>query len=206
MKEDRPSGQNPEWDINKGQNIQIAKRLFGLLLDLPAPSLPFIQKLECISMSREFNSTDNKKHIFIEADRDLVGNYGPYSIMPPAFRLPLFGLTLRTSDMYDFTNQSIKFGELPTHAIASDGSYCVFLNNYAFNLFGQGVRVEFVIRHSLPLESYFGEGGALEARERLKQLDFIPEENDSRVMPLNPEDYTKISQMLEDIDIGLLYR
>lgn len=201
--EGQPSGLNPEWEINKDQNIQIAKRLFGLLLDLPTPSFPFMQKLECISMSRQLNSADNKRKIFIEADRELVDNYGPYSIIPQSFRPPLFGLTLRTNDMYDFTNQSTKYGELPTHVIASDRSYCVILNNYAFNLSGQGVKIEFIVPHSLPLESYFGKVGALEARERLRQLDFVPKESDSRVVPLTPDDYQKINNMFEQIDAGL---
>jgi len=199
--EGQPAGQNPEWEINKDQNIQIAKRLFGLLLDVPVSS--FMQKLECISMSEQFYNVDNKRSIFIEADKELVGNYGPYSIVPESFKLPLFGLTLRTSDMYDSINQSTKFGELPTHVIASDGTYCVILNDYAFNLSGQGVKIEFIVPQSLPLESYFGKAGSLEARERLKQLDFIPKENDSRVVSLNLGDYVVVDQMLWDIDAGL---
>lgn len=193
---------NPEWERNKQENIKTARKLFGLLLDGPAPTLPFAEKLECISMSREFSSADGKR-IFIEGSKETEGSYGPYGIIPASFRLPLFGITLRTDDKLNSLNQSSKFGELPTHVIASNGQYCVILNNYAFNLSGQGVRVELIIPHSLPLESYFWKEGVLEARERLRQLDFVPKESDSRVEPLSHGDYTKVFQMLGDIDAGL---
>jgi len=42
-----------------------------------------------------------------------------------------------------------------------------------------------------------------EIGSRLKRVDFIPKGEDSRIVPLTAEDYTKINNLLKNIDIGM---
>lgn len=74
--EGQPSGQNPEWEVDKEQNIAIAKRIGSLLLSYPAT----ISDLMPIGHTRNAGHVDNSyRRIFLgvgyneKASRDEKG-------------------------------------------------------------------------------------------------------------------------------------
>ena len=93
-------------------------------------------------------------------------------------------------------------------AIALSESICEFLtyyfleNYYCFNLFGQGVKLETVTQMGT-LEDAFTEDDLETARQKLPKVDFIPEDEHSRVVSITADDYRKINDIFVQIDTGI---
>ncbi len=113
-----------------------------------------------------------------------------------------------TENIYDDSSEfdaSTIYGILPNQIIGSDGLLYRVDNTYCFNRYGQGLKIEEIsggVDFEM-LKLYCGEGYCRLSEQKLKRVDFVLSEEHSRVMPLAPEDYTKINRMFEQIDAGL---
>jgi len=129
---------------------------------------------------------------------------GFIDLLPQGFNFPAYIISGSTFNEYDdsseFDSSTIE-GELPNQIIGVDGFLYQVRNIYCLNLSGQGLKIEEIIRLE-KLEEYNEENRRL-AEQKLITVDFVPSEEHSRIMPLTPDDYVKVSKMFEDIDAGL---
>ena len=251
--EGQPTGQNPEWEINREQNIAIAKRIDALLVKGPGAvdtdqivirniienfeeeqNVSSIEYLEKQGFTKEdlpddikyesaieeltngyttrLNHVDDKYNcIFLgvgyheaavgnEAHDIDLGGFGewlPKGVNFPAYLIARGTPPIRENYSSEFYSSSI-YGELPFHIVGADGLLYVVRNIYWFNIYGQGIKIEEVIRAEWWLEDERQEG-----EQKLTRVNFVPREEHSRVMPLGQQDYAKVNRMFEQIEAGL---
>lgn len=201
-KEGHPSGRNPEWEIDRAQNVMIA-RMINVFLQNSA------KNEKGLSEGRiTLNNSDNKyRQIFLGVAYDKVagsGEDGLTDILPVGFNFPVYFIKGRTVSIYDDSSQfnaTTLYGVLPNEVIGVDGLIYLIDNINCLNLSGQGLRIE---KMSLggSLEDYNEGRHHRLAKKRLTRVDFVPREEHSRIMPLTLEDYQNVSKMFKQIDSG----
>jgi len=260
--ERQPSGRNPEWELNKEQNITIAKRIEKLLGEKPLVSVEFeewlrdkrasmeeMQNVEEVEIIDEYLQTgevrrDRQDILHLNEMRDLIfideltvgfttvlehidskhrriflgvghseeASRGTWAMMrgfidllPEGYKYPVYIIREVMHNEYDnspeFDITTID-GKFPNKILGDDGLLYYLHNTFCFNLLGQGLKIEEIVRGGTLDQEYDGECLEL-AKQKLKRVDFVPREEDSRVMPLDGEDYRKIDKMFEQINAGL---
>lgn len=213
-----------EKGISDEEAVRIVKSYQEMFPELPLDSIESVGDAGLIIAQREMTIGYTKfvKHInnpnrtivvgvaySDEASRDEQSKgevAEPIELLPDGFNYPVYIFKAYTNNIYDEStefNVSTIYGELPNRIIGADGLVHDVYNVYCFNFLGQGLKIEEISRGA-PLEAFlYNEEQMQLAEQKLKGVGFVPSEEHSRVMPLTPEDYTKINKMFEQIDAGL---
>lgn len=117
--------------------------------------------------------------------------------IPETFNLPVYVIIERERIPFYASTLNVK---LSNYKIGADG-LLYNVNSYdCFNFSGQGIKVETMTRMGM-LGDEFDDPKL--AEQILTRVNFVPQEEHSRVMPLTQEDYGKINKILEQINAGL---
>lgn len=240
--EGQPFGQNPEWEINREQNIAIAKKVDALLLNAPDsiskimemkekkglsdeefiervkifselyPEFESIESIEDIAFlisiihltqgyfTSLHNVNDRHKRIFlgvVYSDEYEDKAYVDIDNIPETFNFPAYIIIQRERIPVFASTLNV---ELSNYKIGADGLLYNVKSYDCFNFSGQGTKVETMTRMGM-LEDEFDDPKA--AEQILTKVNFVPQEEHSRAVPLTPDDYAKINNMFNQIDAGL---
>lgn len=102
---------------------------------------------------------------------------------------------------------SSPYGKIQSHVLGKNGVVYAVRNFYVFNAWGQGAKLE-EIRGISRLEELEKLRESQEVnipnfRNQIMRVNFVPSEEDSRVVQLTQEDYLRVNKILKDIDVGL---
>ena len=131
-----------------------------------------------------------------EAKRDV-----PFEFCPEWFEFPAVVLWPWSTRPVEI---STPYGVLPAIVIGADGGVYNFSHFYFFNRYSQGVKFEEVFR-------YMQEDGASTQKvlqdlgldlNKIFRITVFPKKSDSRHLPLNENDYTKVENILSQIKDG----
>lgn len=207
MKEDQPSGSNPEWENNREQNIAIAKRIEALLLQhFPPSSAEAILGID----ENILYHTDQEKVIVLTVIQDrerMREEKTTMDILPSSFTFPVYAIEANTVfgwNIYTTMTVTSPYGETENHIIGNAGLWYAVENLYCFDSSGQGAKIEDITEMGR-IEDIddLTNDDAERVCNTLKRVDFVPSNEDSRVVPLTADDYAKINKMFQDIDTGV---
>lgn len=124
--------------------------------------------------------------------------------LPSDLEYPIYVLDFITFQYLDVKTkqaQNTPYGRLPTFVIGPNNELYDFATYYFFNSRGMGFKYEDV-SYSLGDPSFFFSPQRDELRADVGQVEFTPNEEDSRFMPLEPGDYEMIEEYLNMIESG----
>lgn len=244
--EGQPSGPNPEWEIDKTRNIAIAKKISGLISNLPDPvevgmsrlgqlgaliGLPdgWIPEDKAYDIARhsiingytiELSGNDNpRKRIVLEVaqSKENEDKGSHLNMLPKEFNFPVRAIheQVKVGLMFaDFPLPTLyvtsPYEKVPSNILGLNKTCFTIRNFYCFNTWGQGIKFEDV-SELMKIEDFenhvkMGLSSHDEMIRYLKEftnVDFVPSEEHSRVVPLTQEDYLRVNKMFKDIDAGL---
>lgn len=173
--------------------LEMTLGYWRVLYDSSGDRAIYLEKSE----SREYTDKNN-------INTNAEGPQIDMDLLPENFKFPAYGIMLVNFN-FESKDQNLvtsPYGQFPRNILGMDEIHYELDNYYCFNLFGEGIKQE-MITPMFTLEDDFSEGDLDAAREKLPRLDFVPNDEDSRVVPLTEDDYLKINNIFADVEAGI---
>lgn len=180
-----------------------------------------IDKTEPLVRSTLWEIEDDPQHYrcdLMMATSDKVRTSNDFSVVIDGFRhlSSLIGVPLASIQysrrLDPRTTRSTPYGVLPKAVIGADGRFYTFSNCYWLSENGKALKSEGVFpfqdaitraNPSVKLQDFLQLFGA-DSIEEIKKLDFVPRQEDGRLIPLSQSDYEMVHSLLVDIQRGRL--
>jgi hypothetical protein len=125
-----------------------------------------------------------------------------FTDVPDEMRFPVAIIYWWSDDSNFLVNTP--YGKLSPFAIGTDGNLHSFFEMYLINAHGEAFRLEEVQTFD-DEELDFALANRGLTKNVVETLDFTPNDDHSRFVPLGPDDYKFIQSLLDDIDQGRMY-